>query len=163
MAVIVTGSRGNLRLFRSRSPVCGRFGGTQAPPLSCQFRKPFIQNRDTAWLYGGEPDPHPRAFPRIGNPALGGEYRSVVPDPESDLCPVRERPRRLDKTPEQTQILYVRSDVSFRVEGSHLDSGDEWKTLRAMAVERDGRTSIVSRFYSSQRYGERKPRMPVAI
>ena len=97
--------------------------------------------------------PIPRAFPRICDPAFGDEDRSVVRDSEPDLCPVRERLRRLDKTTEQTQILYVRRDLSFRVEGGYSNPGDEWETLRAMVFERDCGTSISSQilFHAARR------------
>ena len=123
-------------MLRSQVPCQGR-------PLLPQFREPVIQDRNTAGLYRREPDPHPSAVPCVRDPSLGGEDRSVMRDSESDLCSVRERLRRLDKTPEEAQILRMCCDHGSSVEVGDLHPGDKGEAVRAVALERDGVTSLV--------------------
>jgi hypothetical protein len=120
------------------------------------FRQPRIQDRDTAWFHRGEPDPHPRKFAGIRDPALGDKSRSVVRDSDCYFRSLRERSRRLNKTPEQTQVLRVRSDLGLAVEGGYLNPSGEREASRAMGLERDSGTSVVLRFYSKWGEGERK-------
>ena len=60
-------------------------------------------------------------------------------DSESDLRSTYERIRRLYKAPGDIQILCVRSKVSLRIEGCYLNTGNERKTLRAMAFGGNGK------------------------
>jgi hypothetical protein len=128
------------------------------PWPSCfrRFRQPRVQDRDTAWLYRGEPDAHPRKFAGIRDPALGDEGRSVVRDSDCYFRSLCERGCRLNKTAEKTQVLRVRSDLGLAVEGGYLNPSDEREASRAMGLERDSGTSFVLRFYSKWGEGERK-------
>lgn len=72
------------------------------------------------------------------------EDQAIVRDFESDFGSADERIRSLDKAPRQIQVLRVRSNVSLRVERGYLSSGNERKTLRTMAFEKDGNYPRVS-------------------
>jgi hypothetical protein len=74
-----------------------------------------------------------------------------VRDFESDFRSPYERIRRLYKAPGHVQVLCVRSKVSLRVERGYLNSGNEWKALRAMVCERDGNYLASPKFYSKRR------------
>jgi hypothetical protein len=106
--------------------------------LFCEFAKPIFNGGDTAWLYRGEADSHPRSLACIDHRSLRSEGRPVVRYSESDFGSVRERRHRLNKTPEQVQVLCVGSDLCSGVESGQMNSGDERKALSAMALERDG-------------------------
>jgi hypothetical protein len=80
------------------------------------------------------------------------EEHTIVRDSESDFRSTYERIRRLYKAPGDIQILCVRSKVSLRIEGGYLNTGNEWKTLRAMASERNVKLPrFLSKFYSKRR------------
>jgi hypothetical protein len=75
-----------------------------------------------------------------------------VRDSESNFGSTYEGIGRLDKAPGDIQILCVRSKVSLRIEGGYLNTGNEWKTLRAMASERNVKLPrFLSEFYSKRR------------
>jgi hypothetical protein len=61
-----------------------------------------------------------------------------VRNSESDFRSSYERIRRLHKTPGYIQILYVRRNVSLRIERNYLNPGNERKTLLAMLFEKNG-------------------------
>jgi hypothetical protein len=109
------------------------------------FCQPRIQGRNAPRLYRGEADAHSCTWSRIRDLALGGENRPVVSNLEPDVRSGLERRDGLNKAAEEAQVLGVRRDLSPGVERRHLDPGDEWETLRPMALERDDGTSIVSR------------------
>ena len=71
-------------------------------------------------------------------------------DFERDFRATDERIFRLYKAPGDIQILCVRSKVSLRVEGGYLNTGNEWKTLRAMVFERNGNYLNFSKLYSKR-------------
>jgi hypothetical protein len=107
------------------------------------FGQPRLQYRNVARLNRGEGDAHPRAWPRIRDHALGGENRTSVGDSDPDARSVVEWRGGPNKAAEDAQVLGVRRDLGLGVERRHLYPGDEWETLRAMAVERNG-TTVVS-------------------
>jgi hypothetical protein len=71
--------------------------------------------------------------------ALGNKDRTVMGDSECDLRSLGKRSRRLNKAPEQAQILCVCGDVSFCVQDCYFDTRDEWETLSAMVLDGDGK------------------------
>jgi hypothetical protein len=73
------------------------------------------------------------------------ENHAIVRDSESDFRSTYERIRRLHKAPGYIQIFCVRSNVSLRAERNYLNSGNERKTLLAMAFERDGTYLAISK------------------
>ena len=83
---------------------------------------------------------------------MGYEDHSIVRDSESDFRSTYERIGCFYKAAGDIQIFRVRSKVSLRIEGGYLNTGNEWKTLRAMACERNVKLPrFLSKFYSKRR------------
>ena len=113
------------------------------PGLFSNFCEPILHNSDAARVYRGEADSHARPLACIDDRSLGSEVRPVVRYLDSDLSSVNKRRHRLNKAPEQIQVLCVRGDLFSGVESGQMNSGDERKALSAMPPERDGSTSVV--------------------
>ena len=80
------------------------------------------------------------------------EDHAIVRDSESDFGSTYEGIGRLYKAAGDIQILRVRSKVSLRIEGGYLNTGNEWKTLRAMVSGGNGKLPrFLSEFYSKRR------------
>jgi hypothetical protein len=109
-----------------------------------QFRKPVVQDRNTAWCYRREGDAHSRKFAGVCDSSLGHKHYPVMRDSDRYFRPRRERRRCLNKAAEHAQVLYVSSDLSIAVERLYLHSGHEWESPRAMDLDRNGGTSIFS-------------------